>query len=97
MFFQANLSIINPPTPGSNATMTWANEVMYTSTLTGPETVWFIGYIRVPKSANFTFSIDTNGNAALFLSANDDPASKTMIVNSSNSVSAPIALQNDTK
>ncbi|CAF4377340.1 unnamed protein product, partial [Rotaria magnacalcarata] len=47
---------------------------MYVSQSSSDETVWLIGFLRIPQAANFTFILQTNGNGALFLSSNDSPA-----------------------
>jgi hypothetical protein len=57
-----------------------------------------IGFVRVQKTATFTFILQTNGNGALFLSTNDSPANKVLIAAAApNNQSNPILLQNNTK
>lgn len=70
---------------------------MYVSITAVAETVWLIGFIRVPKTANFTFTLDTNGAAALFISTNDNPANKVKVYDTKTSQSTTTALQNDTR
>jgi hypothetical protein len=57
-----------------------------------------IGFVRVVKTATFTFTLLTNGNGALFLSTDDSPANKVLIADATpNNQSNPISLQNNTK
>ncbi|CAF3664415.1 unnamed protein product [Rotaria sordida] len=93
---QVNLSSTNPPYPNNNASQIWTDDALYVSNSSLSETVWLIGFIRVPKSNNFTFILDTNGAAALFLSTNDNPVNKVKICDARNIQSNAIALQNDT-
>ncbi|CAF3954248.1 unnamed protein product [Rotaria sp. Silwood2] len=93
---QINLSSTNPPYPSINASQTWTDDALYMSNSSLSETVWLIGFIRVPKSNNFTFILDTNGAAALFLSTNDNPANKVKLCDARNIQSNTIELQNDT-
>lgn len=48
------------------------------------------------KSATYSFWLDTNGVAALYLSTNENPANKVLIVTSNVTSSAPLSLQNNT-
>jgi hypothetical protein len=88
----------NPPSPSVSANQTWTDDASYVSTIYSDETVWLIGFVRVVKTATFTFSLETNGNGALFLSTDDTPANKVLIADAvSNTQSSPIVLQNNTK
>ncbi len=80
-----------------NASQTWTDDALYTSTSSLSEIVWLIGFIRVPKSANFTFILDTNGAGALFLSTDDNPTNKIKISDAINIQSNTITLQQNTK
>ncbi|CAF3424464.1 unnamed protein product [Rotaria sp. Silwood1] len=93
---QVNLSSTSPPYPSIHASQAWTDDALYVSSSSLSETVWLIGFIRVPKSNNFTFILDTNGAAALFLSTNDNPANKVKICDARNIQSNVIALKNDT-
>jgi hypothetical protein len=61
------------------------------------ETVWLVGFVHPMKTATYTFTLDTNGAAALFLSTDDDPANKVRIADASSTQSTAIVLQNHTK
>jgi len=92
------LASSNPPTPSVSATQIWTDDATYVSTTSSDETVWLIGFVRVQKTATFTFILQTNGNGALFLSTDDSPANKVLIATTApNNQSNPIVLQNNTK
>ncbi len=97
VFLQSNLSSANPPSPSVSASQTWTDDALYVSNSSSSETVWLIGFVRVLKSANFTFILDTNGAAALFLSTDDNPANKVKIADAINTKSNTLPLQNNTK
>ncbi len=87
-----------PPSPSGSATQAWTDDASYVSTTYSDETVWLIGFVRVVKTATFTFTLLTNGNGALFLSTDDSPANKVLIADATANIqSNPISLQNDTK
>lgn len=95
---QAVMTSTSPPMPGSAANLSWTDDASYASQTSTNETVWMIGYLRVPVTGTFTFTVKTNGYAALFLSTNDDRANKTKIADASTSYqSNAIVLQNETK
>ena len=89
------LSSNNPPTP--SGIPSWTDDALFISNSSSAETIWLIGFVRVPKAATLTFSLDTNGNGALFLSTNDSPANKVLIASATNNQSSPISLTNNTK
>ena len=89
------LSSNNPPTP--SGIPSWIDDALFVSNSSSTETVWLIGFIRVPKAATFTFTLDTNGNGALFLSTDDNPVNKVLIASATNSQSSSISLTNNTK
>jgi len=94
---QAMMTSTNPTMPSSAANLSWTDDASYTSQTSTNETVWMIGFLRVPITGTFTFTVKTNGYAALFLSTNDDPTSKTKIADASTSYqSNAIVLQNET-
>ncbi|CAF3637436.1 unnamed protein product [Rotaria sp. Silwood1] len=90
---QATLSA-NPPTPSGN--VSWTDDALFVSNVSSTETVWLIGFIRVLKTATFTFILDTNGEAALFLSTDDSPANKALIASATSNQSTSISLNNNT-
>lgn len=95
---QAIMTSTNPTMPSSAANLSWTDDASYTSQTSTNETVWMIGFLRVPITGTFTFTVKTNGYAALFLSTNDDPTSKIKIADASSSYqSNAIVLQNETK
>lgn len=94
--FQASLSSANPPTP-SSAPLSWTDDALYVSNSSTAETVWLIGFVRVAKAGTYTFSLDTNGAAALFLSTDDNPANKVRVAEASSNQTNPVILQNGTK
>ncbi|CAF1377186.1 unnamed protein product, partial [Adineta steineri] len=96
-YTQATLSSTNPPSPSSAATHMSIDDASYVSNSSSDETVWIIGFVRISKTAIFTFSLQTNGNGALFLSTDDDPSNKILIVDPpSYNQSGDIVLQNNT-
>ncbi|CAF3925163.1 unnamed protein product [Rotaria sp. Silwood2] len=93
----ASMSSVNPQMPSINANQTWIDDALYVSTSSTNETVWIIGFIRVPTTATFSFILKTNGYGALFLSTNDSPINKTKIADATSGYqSSPIVLQNNT-
>lgn len=94
---QASLSSSTPPLPDANATQTWTDDALYSSNSNVAETVWLIGFIRVPKTATFNFILDTNGVGAIFLSTNDSPMNKIKISDKTTPQSNDILLQKDVK
>ncbi|CAF1300760.1 unnamed protein product, partial [Adineta ricciae] len=96
-YSQSTLSSNSPPVPSSSAIQMWIDDASYTSTNSSDETVWIEGFIRPSKTATFTFSLSTNGNAVLFLSTDASPSNKVLIVNlPSTNQSSDIILQNNT-
>ncbi|CAF3592631.1 unnamed protein product [Rotaria sordida] len=91
---QSALSSSNPPAPTGNAS--WTDDALFVSSSSSAETVWLIGFIRLPKTATYTFILDTNGNAALFLSTDDSPTNKVNIATATSTQSTPISLNNNT-
>jgi hypothetical protein len=83
--------------PSMNANKTWMEEASVISRYTSDMTVWFIGYLRSPKTATFTFRLDTNVNSVLYLSTDEKPENKVQIANSSSIQSNEIVLINNTK
>nr|ACD54600.1 fibrocystin-like protein [Adineta vaga] len=61
-----------PPMPGINANKTWIEEASFYSANLSMGTVWFIGYLRPPRTANFTFQLDTNVSSILYLSTDEN-------------------------
>ncbi|CAF1494155.1 unnamed protein product, partial [Didymodactylos carnosus] len=93
---QTSLSSSTPPSPSANAVQSWSDDAQYISSSTTSETVWIIGFLFVPKTATFTFTLQTNGSSALFLSTNDTRANQVKIADSSSLESSAIILQNNT-
>ncbi|CAF2963963.1 unnamed protein product [Rotaria sp. Silwood2] len=91
---QSTLSSSTPPTPTGN--VSWTDDAFFVSNLSSPETVWLIGFIRLPKTATFTFILDTNGDAALFLSTDDNSTNKVLIASATSNQSTPMSLNNNT-
>ena len=88
----------NPPLPSSAANLTWTDDASYVSQSSTNETIWMIGFIRVPITETITFTVKTNGYAALFLSSNDNPLNKAIIAEATtNYQSNPVILHNETK
>ncbi len=94
LYLQSTLSG-SPPSP--TGTLSWTDDALYVANTSSAETVWLVGFIRLPKTANYTFILDTNGAAALYLSTNDDPANKVLIASATNSQSSTTLLNNNTK
>ncbi|CAF4171105.1 unnamed protein product [Rotaria magnacalcarata] len=90
---QGTLAASSPPYPSVGATQTWSDDAMYVSQSSSDETVWLIGFLRIPQAANFTFILRTNGNGALFLSSNDSPANVIKIADVTNNQSNTELLQ----
>ncbi|CAF3091006.1 unnamed protein product [Rotaria socialis] len=90
---QGTLAASSPPYPSVGATQTWSDDAMYVSQSSSDEAVWLIGFLRIPKAANFTFTLQTNGNGALFLSSNDSPANVVKIADVTNNQSNTELLQ----
>jgi len=73
------------------------DDASYVSTSSSAETVWLVGFFHAPKTATYTFTLNTNGDAALFLSTNDDPANKALVASSVSNQSTSISLTNQNK
>lgn len=95
--FKRNLGNAGPPMPGSAANKTWTEQASITGSFPSAVTVWFIGYVRPPIEAAYTFRLHTNGQALLFLSTNEDPTNMRMIANDSRTDSSRIVLQGNTE
>jgi hypothetical protein len=91
------LSGSSPPVPTGSATQSWTDDALYVSNTSTVETVWLIGFLRIPTASTFTFTLNTNGAGALWLSTDDNPANKVKIADATTSQSAAISLQNNTK
>ncbi|CAF0819146.1 unnamed protein product [Rotaria sp. Silwood1] len=91
---QSTLSSSTPPTP--TGTVSWTDDALFVSNVSSAETVWLIGFVRVLKTATFTFILDSNGAAALFLSTDDSPTNKVLIASATSNQSPPISLNNNT-
>lgn len=83
------------PTP--TGTVTWTDDAFYLASSSTAETVWLVGFLRVLKTATYTFSLDTNGDAALFLSTDDNPANKVLLATATSTQSTPVSINNNTK
>jgi hypothetical protein len=70
---------------------------VYVSQSTSAETVWLIGFVRVPQAANFTFILQTTGNGALFLSSDDSPVNIVKIADVTNYQSSTELLEGNTE
>lgn len=89
---------VNPPMPSTTATRMWTDDASYASNSSTNETVWMIGFIRVPVTATFSFILKINGYGALFLSSDENPVNKIKIADTTTQYqSNPIILQNNTK
>lgn len=75
----------------------WTDDALYISNSSSAETVWLVGFVRFPKTATFTFILDTNGAGALFLSTDDNPANKVLIATPNNNQSPAMVLNNNKK
>ncbi|CAF1349598.1 unnamed protein product, partial [Rotaria sp. Silwood1] len=94
---QISMSSTNPPMPSINANQTWIDDALYVSQSSSNETVWIIGFVRVPTTATFSFILKTNGYGVLFLSSNDSPINRTKIADAITGYkSNPIVLENNT-
>ena len=88
----------NPPMPSINANQTWTDDASYVSQSSSNETVWLIGFMRVPTTATFSFILKINGYGALFLSSDENPINKIKIADTTTRYqTSPIILQNNTK
>ncbi|CAF4278058.1 unnamed protein product, partial [Rotaria magnacalcarata] len=94
---QSLITSTNPPVPSGTASQMWTNGASYTSNSSASETVWMIGFIRVPTTATFSFILKINGYGALFLSSDENPINKIKIADTTTRYqSSPIILQNNT-
>ncbi|UJR08495.1 hypothetical protein I4U23_012761 [Adineta vaga] len=82
--------------PNNNANKTWISEASFISNNVASTTIWLIGYLRPPKTATFTFLLDTNVNSVLYLSTDDKPENRILIANNNSPRSKEILLQNNT-
>lgn len=95
--FQSRLGNSTPPMPSVNANKTWIDEASFSATNISNTTVWFIGYLRPPKTASFIFQLDANVVSVLYLSTDANPQNIGRIANRSSSRSQEIFLNNNTK
>ena len=80
-----------------NANKTWIDEASFVDESISNTTVWFIGYLRPPKTASFIFQLDTTVVSVLYLSTGENPENIAQIANRSASRSQEILLNNNTK
>ncbi|CAF1686157.1 unnamed protein product, partial [Adineta ricciae] len=86
-----------PRMPGVNANKTWIDEASFSAASISNTTVWFIGYLRPPKTASFIFQLNTSVASVLYLSTNENPENIAQIANRTSSRSQEIFLNNNTK
>ncbi|CAF3595884.1 unnamed protein product [Rotaria sordida] len=91
-----SLGNANPPMPSATANRTWTGEASFSSNFPSGATVWFIGFLRTPMTAAFNFRLETNSQAILYLSSDEDPTNKAQIATNSAPNSNRIVLQNNT-
>lgn len=87
----------SPPMPNANANRTWSNEALFSENVPSATTIWFIGFLRVPITAAFTFQLNTSVQAAMYLSTDENPANAVRIATNTILNSARIVLQNNTE
>jgi len=56
-----------------------------------------VGFVRVKKTAHYTFNLITNGVGALFFSTDDSPANKQLIATATSNQTTGVLLNNNTK
>ena len=97
VIFQTNLGNSSAPMPTANANRTWTNEASFSSTFSSAATVWFIGFLRTPMTAAYNFQLQTNAQAILYLSSDENPANKVPIATHTATNSSRIVLKNNTE
>ncbi|CAF4003686.1 unnamed protein product, partial [Rotaria magnacalcarata] len=91
-----NLGNATPPMPNPNTTGTWQGEASFSANFPQATTVWFRGFIRPPMPSAYYFQLETNADAILYLSTDEDPANKVRVASTAAPSSSRIVLQNDT-
>ena len=89
------LSNVTPPLPPNNSIPSWIDDALYISKTSTAETIWLIGFFRPVKSATYTFILDTNGAAALFLSLDENPTNKIRIATANQTQSEQLPLEKE--
>ncbi|CAF3294041.1 unnamed protein product [Rotaria sp. Silwood2] len=84
------------PIPNANTSRSWTGEASFSSVFSSATTVWLIGFIRAPMTAAFNFRLESNSQAALYLSIDEDPANAVRIASNTVTDSQRIVLQNNT-
>ncbi|CAF4657274.1 unnamed protein product [Rotaria sp. Silwood1] len=90
------LGSVSPPMPNANTSRSWTGEASFSSVFSSATTVWLVGFIRAPMTAAFNFRLESNSQAALYLSTDEDPANAVRIASNTATDSQRIVLQNNT-
>lgn len=83
--------------PNPNTTGTWQGEASCSLSFPSATTVWLRGFVRPPIPSAYYFRLETNVDAVLYLSTDEDPANQVSIASSTAPNSNRIVLQNDTE
>lgn len=85
----SNLATVQP---SSNAQYSEINMASYTASTSGPQTVWFKGFLASKKMSSYKLSLVTNGVAELYLSNDSTSANKVKIASTSTNTSNIVQL-----
>ena len=83
--------------PSVNANQTWTGVASFAFNFGSPSTVWLIGFLRVPVTTSYVFVLQTNADAILYLSSDENPNNKVIIASNYGTESSTTVLQSDTK
>lgn len=90
-FFRDNLYIspnqFSTATPSTSSQSSILDSAFYNDTNTIDVTIWLIGYFNPKKNSAYQFSLDTTGDAHLYLSIDSTSPNKALIASNVNMVS----------
>lgn len=83
--------------PSVNANQTWTGVASFAFNFGSTSTVWLIGFLRPPVTTSYVFGLETNADAILYLSSDENPDNKVRIASNHETESNTIVLQSGTK
>jgi hypothetical protein len=69
-------SSLSSATPSTDATVYQLDSASYTENGTSAQTIWMKGFFTPARSSSYSFNIQTNGQALLYLSSDATSANK---------------------
>jgi hypothetical protein len=73
---QVYTSSLSSATPSATAAVYQLDSASYAQNGTGPQTIWMKGFFTPARSSRYSFNVQTNGQAVLYLSTDAKFANK---------------------